>query len=455
MRTAAQSAASEQAISFRTQYVEAKVTKSNLKVLGVDLASRTWADNGTALIEFEGNNWISVQVKCIQWPGDELSPLAMATAIDRFAKKNDVSAVSLDGPQGWREPNAPQRKGVGRWCEYLTRTQGKTGERGAGERGRAYPKTQYGWISFCIEVFKLLQEMNDKHVVNDSARREVEFLGAGKYWLLECFPTSIWRESNLKPLPGKARMRHLPLVPWIDRLSQRYGLPQFIGGPASHDDLQAVVAALPAVGVLGGPCTAIPKGNAGRRVSDDHPSGPHWVEGIIWDSKPPQTRLDQTLDERDAPDAEPDLGDLDTNNPLLIEERADNSEQLLIHGVELFNRLVGKANHGDSVGIGYAQLVCWVHSVPTFSDVIGRPFAACDINHVVRLAQQITAASGGRKQVTKNGVTIDAGMDTFVWRVARMHNRDAKAFSPPTPYSETQWCAVFPDGSRTLIKCDE
>ena len=125
-----------------------------ITVLGIDLASRNWQDNGTALLSFTTGakaGWQSVRYGVIPWPSRALSPQAMAEVIDSFSLQNQVQGVSLDGPQGWREPEADDRPGVGRWCEYLSRTQGKTGTYGV-----TYPGTQAGWMRFCIEVFERL-----------------------------------------------------------------------------------------------------------------------------------------------------------------------------------------------------------------------------------------------------------------------------------------------------------
>ena len=53
---------------------------------------------------------------------------------------------------------------------------------------------------------------------------------------------------------------------------------------ASHDDLQAVVAALAAVGAIGGPVQALPRGEAGWMA--EHADGLRRVEGFIWDAAP-------------------------------------------------------------------------------------------------------------------------------------------------------------------------
>ena len=43
-----------------------------------------------------------------------------------------------------------------------------------------------------------------------------------------------------------------------------------------------------------------------------------------------------------------------------------------------------------------------------------------------------------RKRVTKNGVTLEAGMDTFIWQSKPPHRRPSKAFKS-TPYTEEDW----------------
>ena len=137
-----------------------------------------------------------------------------------------------------------------------------------------------------------------------------------------------------------------------------------------------------------------------------------------------------------------DPTEADTQNPLLIER-----------GIKLLNRLVERANRGESVGVGYAQFVCCVHGVESFQEVFNRPYLPSDTAYVLRLAHRITAAAG-RKRVAKNGVKLEAGMDTFIWQSKPPHRRPSKAFES-TPYTEEDWKTAFPDGTRRLLNRTE
>ena len=80
-----------------------------LTVLGIDLACKSWKDNGSATLTFSsgaGGPWTGCQTGVIPWPAGDLCPAAMAEVIDDYAAGNDIAAVSLDGPQGWRDPQA-------------------------------------------------------------------------------------------------------------------------------------------------------------------------------------------------------------------------------------------------------------------------------------------------------------------------------------------------------------
>lgn len=237
------------------------------KVLGIDVASGKWRDNGSALLEFDAGRFTRVTSAAISWPQLELTPAALAVAILEFCIVNCVEAIALDGPQGWRDPARPDSKpGVGRQCELLCRTQGKTGA-----YPKTYPSTQRAWIQFSIDLFDELLRRPHVRLFEGGPTKPGELL------IMECFPTSTWRSAGLKPLPGKAKRP--ALESWTAALTKGFSLPAFV--PHGHDDLQAVVAALCAAGAMGGPCSARPLGlpagedAAGRRT-----------EGMIWDAAP-------------------------------------------------------------------------------------------------------------------------------------------------------------------------
>ena len=419
-----------------------------ISVLGVDLASVRWSDNGTALLTFTTGNetrWRNVSYSVISWPSRPLSAQAMAEVIDSFALQNEVKAVSLDGPQGWRDPEARDRPGVGRWCEYVTQTQGKTGPFGV-----TYPGTQFGWIQFCIEVFERLVEAGHCRLVNQTVPIRLSTTAAEYYYLTECFPTKTWRSSHLTPLPGKSSTRPGDVAAWAKSLWQRYGFPGDDRWVGSHDDLQAVVAALPAAALLGGPCVPAAHGNSGHWVDAVQKGTPrHWVEGLIWDATPPIDRINIPVEKpRKVLEKLTIDTKSDTENPILIDDRVDSSHGI-DRGIRLFEYLVDQANNGSSVGIGYAQFACFIHRALRFQELANRQYLPSDSAHVISLAHQVTAAAG-RKDVQRGTTVIRAGMDTFIWRGRPPHLRPQPAFRE-TPYTERDWRTVFPDGSRRLI----
>lgn len=242
------------------------------RVLGIDLASAAWVSNGSAMLEFDSNGQFTRLVAgAVPWPTTQLTSEALASAIDEFARREDVCAVSLDGPQGWRDPQTdPQTPGVGRRCEYECRTQGKTGI-----YPTTYPGNQRPWIEFSIEVFERLLAKPGVVLANSTIPES-----AAGYTVLECFPTSAWRSSALTPLPGKSKKPHLG--EFIDALTAAYRLPS--APIATHDDLQAVMAALTAAGVAGGPAISVPCGIPSTVLSAA--GVPRRVEGLIWNVKP-------------------------------------------------------------------------------------------------------------------------------------------------------------------------
>jgi hypothetical protein len=430
-------------------------------VLGIDLASRRWDDIGTATLYFSSLNtsgWNACHVGPIRWPDEGLTSTAVALAIDEFAVKHGVSAVSVDGPQGWRSPTAGDRPGVGRNCEYETRTPGKTGAYGI-----CYPRTYLGWVTFSIEVFTRLLATGRAELVNGPVICPLPPLARGRYYLLECFPTSTWRAASLVPLPGKGRCQREQIERYAVALRSRFGLPEFdVRG--HHDHLQAVVAALPAAAVRGGPCDPIARGESGSLYSAKDVTPEHRIEGLIWDARPRGgTAHDAVLRIAAGDDAgvgaqAPDEDLEDVRNPLLPDERDDSYAAVLDRGVKLFRHLVKRTNAGESVGIGYAGFVCFLYGVNDYGEVRGRSYKPGDTGFIIRLASLVMEAAGGRPTVTRGAATIEAAMDTFIWPRRAPHDRSLNAWNPGTyrpPYSREAWQVIFPNRDRRLITVAE
>jgi hypothetical protein len=149
----------------------------------------------------------------------------------------------------------------------------------------------FSWITFCIEVFALLVRRPTVTLVNTPDFHALPHPAAGHYYVLECFPTSTWRTAALPTLPGKSRCTPATITAHATALRDRFNLPEFT--TQDHDDLQAIVAALPAAGLLGAPCQAIARGVPGQPCSPNINQPTHWVEGLIWDAIPNDRTADQ------------------------------------------------------------------------------------------------------------------------------------------------------------------
>jgi hypothetical protein len=262
-----------------------------VRVLGVDLASGCWVDNGTSQITFDPVRSVFTEVisPAIAWPENSaITPSRLAKSIDDHARANGIRGVGLDGPQGWRDPaTPPECRGVGRRCEFESRTQGKTGV-----YPNTYPRTQRAWIEFCIAVFDALLT-NDDVTLADPASLHAPSRG---YTLVEACPTAAWISSSLKALPAKGKRP--ALRPFVENLATAFNLPLDPSTLTSHDDLQAVVAALAAAAAIGGPVEPVVTGVAARVVQDRHAH--RRVEGHIWNIRPQSHRRDRVSPPRGA-----------------------------------------------------------------------------------------------------------------------------------------------------------
>jgi hypothetical protein len=133
-------------------------------------------------------------------------------------------------------------------------------------------------------------------------------------------------------------------------------------------------------------------------------------------------------------------------------------QQGVERGVRLFTHLVEVANSGKAVGISYGGFLAYLHGVDEFRKVAGRNYLPSDSEAVVRTALNITVEAGGRKEVSRSGRSIRAGMDTFIWNAKSPFDRPARAWLSSRfsiPYTRDQWLAIFPDGVRRLITAAE
>lgn len=257
------------------------------KVLGIDLSSKNWASNGSALLGFDigASRFAELHVPALTWPHEGITAEALANAVHKFAVDNGVAAVALDGPQGWRDPDTPLGSpGVGRRCEFECRAQAKTGV-----YMQTFPANQRRWVTFSIAVFDHLLAKPDVRLADADG---VGLAPSAGYVVLECYPTSTWNSARLSPLPSKSASPDFRS--FAQALMSTFGIP--LKTVAGHDDLQAIAAALAAAGYVGGPVEPRRYG-AAPRLLDDPASGSRRVEGYIWDALP----LLEVDDQRSVP----------------------------------------------------------------------------------------------------------------------------------------------------------
>jgi len=178
-----------------------------------------------------------------------------AAAIVALAEQQHAQLILLDGPQGWRADWAPA--GHARACEKATRTPGKTGLPGI-----VKPASWTRMAEFSIALFDALQAQGWPRI---------DHTWNGGRAAIESFPTQAWRSLGYPALPGKkATLDH---APWIERLVAEglRGIAQ-----ASHDEVQAAIAALAGIQLLVGGLDA-----ADVRGLPPTFEGGHWREGFI------------------------------------------------------------------------------------------------------------------------------------------------------------------------------
>lgn len=199
-------------------------------VLSIDLATKKYQDNGIAYISYRGRKprFLTPSDMGLEGKPDAWD---LAAAVNSFCEKENVTALLIDGPQGWKSPRT--RIEHMRVCERVLNTPGKTGTIGS-----VKPATFLRYITFSINLFHILRVDHGW-----SLFKEDWFEHPQKRWLIESFPSSAWLTLGLDRLPAKSKTKPKQLKSWSKDLAMMTGfdLPERL----SHDQLQAAVV-LPA-----------------------------------------------------------------------------------------------------------------------------------------------------------------------------------------------------------------
>jgi hypothetical protein len=200
-----------------------------MKILSVDLATSSYTNLGIILLSKKRGGFFAqaMSLKDFHLEGPP-SPSKLATRLADTCHRLSARILLLDGPQAWKHPG----NGLphSRVCERLLNTPGKTGLPGSSKPANYLP-----FIVFSIEVFKDLLA----HGFELWSGRTAPLLA------VESFPSSAWRQLGLRPLPAKKKARFEHLQEATNAL--RHMFPLDVPDGLSHDELQALVAALAGV----------------------------------------------------------------------------------------------------------------------------------------------------------------------------------------------------------------
>jgi hypothetical protein len=207
-------------------------------IVSADLAYRTYRDIGIAVLQAteEYINCTFVDAAAVGLAGPP-SPVVLAEFLIALCSELDARMLLLDGPQAWKDPSNGLEHC--RICERVLHTPAKTGIPGVVKPGNYLP-----FVAFSVAVFDALEE-----------RGWPRFTGAlqpnGIAVAVESFPMSAWKCLGMSVLPAKARSRGDDFQARLDSL--RGIVPLRLSTFPNHDELQALVAGLGGIGLVGSP----------------------------------------------------------------------------------------------------------------------------------------------------------------------------------------------------------
>jgi hypothetical protein len=234
------------------------------RVLSIDLAYTTVRNVGICLLEEDRGAVTAYDFLQPSRLGlsDPPVPGVFAKAIHAFCLDEGISLLILDGPQGWKDPSSTLVHC--RRCERILNAPAKTGI-----VGQVKPANYTRFVEFSIAIFANLTEREALLATGPSIAPPVDRL-----LVLESLPLSAWRKLKIPPLPAKARATVADCEERFAALTTLFRLKP--KRRASHDELQALIAGLGGVAILGGNC--------GGYLAEGSPPFRHegsWVEGFI------------------------------------------------------------------------------------------------------------------------------------------------------------------------------
>jgi hypothetical protein len=173
-----------------------------------------------------------------------------------------IRLLILDGPQGWKDPGSELVHC--RRCERILNAPAKTGI-----AGQVKPANYTRFVEFSIDVFAELISHGARLACSPRIEPSTDHL-----LVLESLPLSAWRKLKIPPLPAKSKATEADCAERFFAVAKLFGLKSTLR--PSHDELQALIAGLGGVAILGG--------NTHGYLAEGSPPFRHegcWVEGFI------------------------------------------------------------------------------------------------------------------------------------------------------------------------------
>lgn len=259
-------------------------TDTHPRVLSVDLACRSWADLGVAVLEQKG---ALIACEIIRWHDSWAPPVVeLALRLNEISEDREVNVLMLDGPQAWKAEDNGNT--VCRASERELNTAAKTGL-----PGTVLPGTYERFVGYCLALYDALARLGWQRLTT----RENPSGFGGKV-LVESYPFAAWKSLGIKPLPSKRKCRVSDLAEAWAALTEI--LPITASQPPNHDQMQAIVGGLPGLSISEGlhHQVTVEAGLAGSRIVSGsrivglppRQEGGHWREGFIVLPVRPDTR---------------------------------------------------------------------------------------------------------------------------------------------------------------------
>lgn len=200
-----------------------------MAIISLDLAARSYADNGLAVLRSAGESIECEFISLIEHLQGKPDPDALASYLASLAETTNSNCLLIDGPQAWKaRDNGLEHQRI---CEKALYTPGKTGEPGS-----VKPRSLTRFVEFSITLFDALADRGWSRLESPPTAAPA---GRGA---LESFPTAAWRGLRLRPLPGKSRCSRTDLADHLQSLADLF--PLKLSREPSHDELQALVAGI-------------------------------------------------------------------------------------------------------------------------------------------------------------------------------------------------------------------